>query len=580
MKIYSNNPYLQALAEKLVEQRSDTSMADWVCNNTTIGGKPFSFKGYEFQREIVNDMHPNLCCKKLSQVGITEVQIRKMLGFMQMNPGTRVIYTFPDNILKDNNSRGRIRPVVDHDFPEDKSFGAAKSIRNNDMIQLGTSFMYISGGSESDVTSTPADMVLNDEIDLGDPDFYSLVNSRLQASSWKIKQSFSTPTFSGFGVSLEFQNSDQREYMVKCPHCGNWHIPQYDLESVYIPNLPDYIQRLTDIKEDLAVGLNLDDAYVRCRKCGANLELSADSQREWVARFPSRLHSRGYQIRPFSTDRLSIRYLVMTIADYIKKGKIRRAYNTVLGEEYKEGDVRIDEGAIRKCFVSQVVPEIDPRCPVYIGIDEGLICHTVLYTEGAAFMWLRIDPSELKERIAELDQKYNIVAGAIDRYPYTPLSNEIRDMTNGRIQPVVYGSNKAAEPKLEQDKTVSYYNCNRTDALDAVKSAITEEKIKFYGYLDQDDIIVEHLRDMVREETKPGEQPMWRKLNGNDHFFHALGYAMVAQKIHYVSTLSLNTEKRQIISLTGPQESSNNDSVDRTNLRGYSGGYSFNRLGY
>lgn len=577
MKIYSNNPYLQSLAEKVLELRSDTNIAEWVCNNTTIGGKPFSFEGYDYQKEIINDMHPNLCCKKLSQVGITEIQIRKMLGFLIMNPGTRVIYTFPNNILKDNNSRSRIRPVVDRDFPEE---AGSKGIRNNDMIQIGTSFMYISGGSESDVTSTPADMVLNDEIDLGDPDFYSLVNSRLQASSWKVKQSFSTPTYSGFGVSLEFQNSDQREYFIKCPHCGEWQVPLYDLMSVKIPGLPPYIQRLTDIKEDLAVDLDLDNSEVICRKCAKPLYISSDSIREWVPKFPSRTHSRGYQIRPFSTGRLSVRYLVMTIADYIKKGKIRRAYNTVLGEEYKEGDVRIEEGAIRQCFKSQIVPELEPNAPVYIGIDEGLICHVVLYTPGSAFMWLRVDPSNLIEKIKELDEKYHFVAGAIDRYPYTPLSNEIRDMTEGRIQPVVYGGQRAAEPKTEMDKTTSYYNCNRTMALDTVKTHITEGKIDFFGYLDQDDIIVEHLRDMVREDTEPGKQPEWRKLNGNDHFFHALGYAMVAQQIHYVAGLSCNYEKRQIITLTGPQEYNTHRVIDKTGLYGFRANSEVNKLFY
>lgn len=576
MKIFSNNPYLQALAEKLVEQRTDSDMAEWVCNNTTIGGKPFSFNGFEFQRDIINDMHPNLCCKKLSQVGITEIQIRKMLGFMVINPGTRVIYSFPSSTLKDNNSRGRIRPVVDRDFPEDR-LSPNKPIRNNDMIQIGSSFMYISNGSESDVTSTPADMVLNDEIDMGDSEFYSLVNSRLQASSWKIKQSFSTPTFSGYGISLEFQNSDQREYFVKCPHCGEWQIPKYDLDSVYIPNLPDYIQRLTDIKEDLAVTLNLDDAYVRCTKCKKPLDLSDNAQREWIPRFPSRLHSRGYQIRPFSTNRLSIRYLVMTIADCIKKGHIRRAYNTVLGEEYKEGDVRIDEQSIRKCFKSQVVPPVSKDIPVYIGIDEGLTCHVVLYTEGAVLAWLRVDPANLINKIKELDEKYNIVSGAIDRYPYTPLSNDIRDMTNGRIQPVVYGGSRAAEPKTEADKSVSYYLCNRTMALDTVKSAICNQQIDFYGYLDQDDIIVEHLRDMVREDTQPGRQPEWRKLNGNDHYFHALGYAMVAKQIKYVATFNGSNEQRQIISLTGPEESSKN-TRGASGLFGYTTSYSSNRL--
>lgn len=574
----SVNPYLQSLIEKLQEQRTDTDMAEWVCNNTTIAGKPFSFSGYSYQRDIINDMHPNLCCKKLSQVGITEIQIRKMLGFMVMNPGTRVLYTFPTSTLKDNNSKTRIRPLVDTDFPEEGGLGP-KGIRNNDIIQIGSSFLYIANGSESDVTSTPADMVLNDEVDLGDSDFYSLVNSRLQNSTWKIKQSFSTPTFSGFGVSLEYQNSDQREYFIKCPHCGHWYVPMYDLNSVYIPGLPKYIQKLTDIREEVAIDLDLDNAYVMCEKCHKPLNISDDSVREWVATYPSRIHSRGYQIRPFSTSRLSVKYLVMTVADYIKKGKIRRAYNTVLGEEYTEGDVRIDEAAIRSCFKSRFVPEIPKDRPCYIGIDEGIVCHIVVYTEGAALEFIRTNYENLINKIKELDEKYNLVAGAIDRYPYTPLSNDIRDMTNGRIQPVVYGIGKIAEPKIEADKSISYYNCNRTMALDEVKSVVTKGQIEFFGYLDQEDIIVEHLRDMVREEKEGEKQPEWRKLNGNDHFFHALSYAMLAKHIQYIANWSPNMEIRSIINLTGPKESSKNNNKE-IGLRGYSTNYSTNRLGF
>ena len=578
MKIYSNNPYLQALAERIVEQKTDSDIADWVCNHTTLGGRPFSFKDHLYQIDLINDMHPNMCCKKLSQVGMTEIQIRKMLAFMYMNPGTRVIYTFPNMILKENNSKTRIRPMVDADFP-DKGTGE-KQVRNNDIIQLGSSFLYIANGSESDVTSTPADMVLNDEIDLGDSDFYSLVNSRLQASSWKIKQSFSTPTFSGFGVSLEYQNSDQREYFIKCPHCGNWHVPQYDLDSVYIPKLPTYIQKLTDIREELAVDLDLDDAYVMCSKCHKPLEISDESTREWVAKYPTRIHARGYQIRPFSTHLLSVRYLVMTMADYIKKGKIRRGYNTVLGEEYSEGDVRIEENSIRNCFMSRQVPNISKDKSCFIGIDMGIVCHIVVYTEGAAVEFIRTNWENLKNKIQELEEKYSIVAGAIDRYPYTPLSNEIRDMTNGRIQPVVYGTGKAAEPKVEADKSVSYYNCNRTMALDEVKTLISKGEIGFYGYLDQEDIIIEHLRDMVRDEGEGDKQPEWRKLNGNDHFFHALSYAILAKRIHYVATWDPNMEVRSIIGLTGPQESFTNKK-ENFGLRGYTTNYTFsNHLGY
>lgn len=578
VKIYSDNPYLQALAEKVAEQKTDSDIAEWVCNHTTLGGNYFSFKNHLYQKDLINDMHPNLCCKKLSQVGMTEIQIRKVIAFMYMNPGVRVIYTFPDMRLKDNNSKTRIRPLIDTDFPE-RGSGSDKTVRNNDVIQLGSSFLYIANGSESDVTSTPADMVINDEIDLGDLDFYSLVNSRLQHSSWKVKQSFSTPTFSGFGVSLEYQNSDQREYFIKCPHCGYWHVPKYDLESVYIPNLPTYLNSLTDIREELAVDLDLDNAYVMCSKCHKNLEMSDESHREWVATYPSRIHSRGYQIRPFSTHTLSVRYLVMTMADYLKKGKIRRGYNTVLGEEYSEGDVRIDEYLIRKCFQSRLVPAISKDKTAYIGIDMGVVCHIVVVVDDAAVEFIRTSWENLKNKVQELDEKYTIISGAIDRYPYTPLSNEIRDMTDGRIQPVVYTSGKAAEPKREADNTISYYSCNRTMALDEVKTLITNGEIGFYGYADQEDIIIEHLRDMVREESEGDKQPEWRKLNGNDHFFHALGYALLAKRIHYVATWNPNMEIRSIIGLTGPQESFTNKK-ENIGLRGYSTNYSTNRLVY
>lgn len=575
-KIYSTNPYLQGLAEKVVKQKTDTDMAEWICNNTTLKGRPFSFKNHQFQKQILNDMHPYLTCKKLSQVGLTEGQIRKALGFMCMEPGVRIIYTFPTKILKDNNSRTRIKPVVDTDFPEEKG---TKEVRNADVIQIGSSFMYIASGSESDVTSTPADMVMNDEIDLGDSDFYALVNSRLQASTWKIKQSFSTPTFSGFGVSLDFESSDQHEYFVRCPHCNEWQVPLYDLRSVYIPGLPSYIQRLTDIKEDLALGLDLDSAFVRCIRCGHKLDLGPEAVRQWVPKYPTRVHSRGYQVRPFSSNLLSVKYLVMTMADYIKKGRLRRGYNTVLGEDYQDSNARMEEAVIKDRFMSQVTPKISKDKAVYVGIDMGLICHITVVIEGAVIEWIRIGYEQLINKIKELDAKYNIVSGAIDRYPYTPLSNDVRDMTNGRIQPVVYAGMKVAEPKREEDKTISYIACNRTHALDAVKSAIYNKTIDFYGYGDSEDIIVEHLRDMVRED-EPGKQPEWKKLNGNDHFFHSLGYALLAKQIKYVMGLNQKLESRSVISICGTnkEEPKNKKTLDNLGLYGYTSNYSNNRL--
>lgn len=45
-------------------------MADWIALNTTLNSKRFGYEGYEFQRAIADDMHPDLTVKKCSQVGL------------------------------------------------------------------------------------------------------------------------------------------------------------------------------------------------------------------------------------------------------------------------------------------------------------------------------------------------------------------------------------------------------------------------------------------------------------------------------------------------------------------------------
>ena len=568
------NPYIESLIDRIEGLNTLKSMADWVCAHTTISGQPFSFKRHEFQRQILDDMHPRLCCKKLSQVGLTEVSIRKTIGFLCQNQGRSALYSFPTTDMRDRNVKTRIRPILDRDFPKlkDISGSVSKEIRNNSIMQLGDSFLYMAGNSEADATSTPVDMIINDELDLSNMEIIALFNSRYQHSDFKIKQVFSTPTYRGYGVSAEFDDSDQHEYFYQCPHCNYQQIPLYDLKSMYIPGLHKDISSPLDINMDLAIGLDLDNAYVRCVKCGKPLDLTDDSRREWVAKYPSRIHSRGYQVRPFSSPLLSIKYLVISMADYMKKNQLRRGVNTVLGEDFETSNSRMQESQIRKAFRSPVTPEISKDKPVMIGIDMGIICHLVLYVDGALIKFEQVHYKNLKDRIKVLMQKYRIIAGAIDRYPYTSLSEDIRDMTNGLIMPVVYGGMRDAEPKKDVDGRVIYYNINRTAALDRVKDGIDRESLQIYGYSNLDQKLIEHFRDMTRED-EPGKPPTWVKLNGNDHFFHASAYSMVAEKIYYVE--GLGQEKKEYsqdyLFVATPQiDTKEKNGIDKLNLVGYS----------
>lgn len=537
----TSNEFLKKLAFRIKESKDEVTPSSWICKNTTLKSLPYSFAGHEFQRAIVDDMHPYLCVKKLSQVGLTECSIRKSVHFLHSHPGTSVLYTFPDLEMKKRNAQTRIKPIFSNDFPCEND-----EIRSISIMQLGQSYLYVATNVEGDATSTPVDVIINDEYDLSDMEFIALVNSRIQHSSFKIKQKFSTPTFQGYGISLEYESSDQREYFIKCPHCNHWHVPLYDTQSVYIPNLPSRVTDLkTDIDKLMASTLDFSNSYVRCRKCLKPLDLGDSSEREWVAKYPERYNSRGYWVRPFSSNLLSIDYLVSQMADFLQKQQIRRGVNTVLGEEYSDNNSRMELSDIEQAFENPKPPEV--TSPVYLGLDMGMTCHLTLVSGDDVVYFEAIHQSNVESRVSEILKEYKVIGGAVDRHPFIPTSENLRNMSNGIIQPVVYSGNKRASPFREADGSISYYNIDRTAALDAVQQKINRHKLKFYGYGNYKEIITSHLRDMYRDDS-PDKAPTWVKMNGNDHFFHSLGYAFVAKEIKMVeeylrdvSTLANNT---------------------------------------
>ena len=47
------NEFLERLKSRIIEGRTNKSIGDWVCENTTFGnGKHFSFTRHKFQKDI------------------------------------------------------------------------------------------------------------------------------------------------------------------------------------------------------------------------------------------------------------------------------------------------------------------------------------------------------------------------------------------------------------------------------------------------------------------------------------------------------------------------------------------------
>lgn len=546
-----SNPYLkdfrEQLRSKFAEDSEAMSYSSWISLNTTLRKKPFSFARFEFQKQIVDDMSANMYVIKCSQVGLTEVQLRKFAAFLTRNTGVNGIFSLPNNDMSKRVSQTRWKPMIDND--QVFSLGADKPIRSVPLTQIGQSFGYFVGNTIGDATSINADMLLHDELDISDQEVIALFQSRLQGSDWRITQNFSTPTYEGFAIDAGFRISDQHEYLLRCEGCNHHNIPAFNPTFVVIPGLSADINDLTELDDPTVDGLDLSAAYLRCEKCGHRLERGNPDLWQWVSRFPSR-RARGYQVTPFMSPKLDIAYIVDQLLKFRRKDALRHFHNTVLGRAYNDSKARLSELEIRAVMQGSSEPDIDGSMPVIVGIDVGLICHVTLYhvahQHPVAFAWKQVPSDQLIQFVEQLMKRYNIIGGGMDRNPYTPLANEVRDMTNGIILPIEYATTKnAAAVHLVRDELgeLDFVRINRTIAIDALVSAVRKRRIEFYGYGQHEVLLIQHLRDMIRIEQED-ENATWQKLTGNDHFFHSSTIGYYATRVSEAVWHNLTSDKR------------------------------------
>ena len=198
--------------------------ADYLTNNTYIGGKKFSFKGHEFQRYIVDLVRPGkkLSVTKCSQVGISEIFNRIVLARCRTRVNTGAIISFPTknfamNVLKTRfadvieNSpdlAGYINPNVDN--------ASTKAFKN------GSTIYALSGGPSKDrksLLNIPADTLIVDERDRQDPAIVTGFASRMSHTpeEERITVNISTPTAAGIGIDHEIsQAGEVHTAFVRC----------------------------------------------------------------------------------------------------------------------------------------------------------------------------------------------------------------------------------------------------------------------------------------------------------------------------------------------------------------------------
>ena len=118
------------LRQRFAEDSINMSMSEWVEKNTHLRKKQFSFEGYEFQRAIVDDMHPDIHVIKCSQIGLTEVQLRKFAAFLTRTTAVNAIFSLPTDVMFKRVSQTRFGPLIEGEQVFNMTNDSSKPVRS------------------------------------------------------------------------------------------------------------------------------------------------------------------------------------------------------------------------------------------------------------------------------------------------------------------------------------------------------------------------------------------------------------------------------------------------------------------
>lgn len=452
-------------------------------------------------RDLYDDMSNLQVWLKPPQIGATVAQIIKTL-YCAKKKGWDIIYTLPTQSDVYDMAGGKINRLVaqnpilgewikDHDTVEQKSVG-----RN--IIHYRGTF------TSKAAMMVSSDLNVHDEVDASDAGVIQQYETRLMAKPINEQRRwyFSHPSIAGFGVDIQWQQSDKKEWFIICPHCKQ----EQQLKW------PDNINKETK-------------QYV-CSLCKDVLTESSIKYGKW---------------KPTSTGIFSGYHISQLMCVWITAEKILKDFeekdsqyfhNYVLGLPYVGSDNKIDSSVVLK-NCTDVVNDQEDR--IIIGVDTGLPIHfTVLNRQGVFYYGKCKPPSETYD-------PYDTLESFLKRWPKSVIISDqggdligIRKLQAkypGRVFLCYYRRDKSGKQMIKWGEGDEYgtviVDRNRMIQL-TVEHLRDVGRIRLNGTPTDFKELAVHFGNMYRvtKETPLGVEYVWER-NGPDHFAHALVYGFV-----------------------------------------------------
>lgn len=513
-----------------ISQNNHLSFLEWIdkyyrlpVSNRAPGGQlVFSDRPYLWDLYKCDSQY--IVVMKAAQVGMSERFIAEMFYCMdryRMN----VLYTFPAAEQIGNFVSGRVNPVIECS-PYIQSLMTGTKYQKDDigMKSVGGRFAYFRGSqNRNQIITIDADLLVIDERDSMVQNNVDAIKKRVLSSYYQWIRELSTPSYEDFGIHVSFQNSDQRQWFIKCPKCGKEQTLRFPQSFHMDPPTDGYW----------------------CDKHGCDGKLDPLAGK-WIATNPQS-EIAGFHVPGMLNPRTSAIQLIKKYND--PNTNVMEFHWQDLGNPYNPADAKMTRDILNACRATEedVLKDTGNHCRM--GVDVGKVLHIRISEKVDDKLVARyIGTVQEFEDLDSLMSRYDVDCCVIDALPETRKAKEFAAKFRGRVY-LAYYNLKGADLFKFEDKVSTLYKqipevrINRTQAIDSMYAQIESRQQVLPRNLDA----IEDFYDQICAMTKVP------KLNANtgnieyhyvggtvdehgkpssagkpDHYAHASVYELIA----------------------------------------------------
>ncbi|MBU1536465.1 phage terminase large subunit family protein [Myxococcota bacterium] len=467
----------------------------------------FTFERHEYLEEPYQDEHPCQVEMKSTQMGNTTRAVLRMFYWAMFLDFVGVLYLFPTKGGSGDFASSRIDPLTE------RNPFLAEQMRSTDSKGMkrfaGCNLIFRGTRSEEGLRSDPCDGVIYDERDLM-PDWApEAARGRLGHSDYKYEHSLSNPTLPDYGIDAQFQLSDQRYWLLKCPKCGGYTCME-DHWAAEPGQPPDCLVEWKG--EVVRLCMSCRDAVLH------------PAQGLWVAKRPDIQDVRG---RHYSQLWSQYHTPADILKNYQTTKRMDRFYNYCLGLPYVDAANRLSiEEVLKLCGTAGLASSDGGPCAM--GVDQGKGLHVVigkprpnrLVHLGEYLEWGELD---------DVMRLFNVQLCVVDGMPETRSARDFAKRHPGKVFLCWYNDNQKVLATWHEDKLMVVVN--RTESMDDSHTAVRDGELLLPRECEPVKDFAQHCHNTAKtleeNEETGGKRYRWVKL-GADHYRHGWNYCKLA----------------------------------------------------